>query len=306
MKILFITWTRIGDAVLSTGVLHELTRRHPEAEITVVCGPLAESLFANVPCLKRVIALKKKPLNAHWFGLWRKVVGTRWDLVVDLRRSLTSYVVRAVKRCVLGPTDDTQHRVAWLPTVIGLNAPLNPTLWINEAQHAAAVRLVTDDAPVLAIAPIAAKAEKTWSAEKFATLVEKLLKPGGSCAGWRVLVVAGPGEEAQFQSLLTAIPQDRLTLLTGHADLLMVAAALARARLFIGNDSGLTHLAAAAGIPVMALFGPTNPAHYGPWSDRACVVEAPLAGGARRINDLSVETVAAAAAKMVAHFKCAE
>ena len=219
MNILFISWTRIGDAVLSTGVLSELIRRHPDAKITVVCGPLAATLFANVPGLTRVISLPKRLLNLHWLSLWLQVVGQSWGLVVDLRRSLTAYTVLAKQRRILGRTDQTQHRVAWLPSIIGLAAPLNPHLWISDSQHARAAEM------------------------------------------------------------------------TGHPDLLVVAAVLARATLYIGNDSGLTHIAAAVDVPTLALFGPTNPQHYGPWSPHARVVDAPLVDGVRSIAELSVGTV---------------
>jgi lipopolysaccharide export system permease protein len=57
MRILFITSTRIGDAVLSTGVLGHLIDRHPEARTTVVCGPAPASLFEALPNLERVIAI---------------------------------------------------------------------------------------------------------------------------------------------------------------------------------------------------------------------------------------------------------
>jgi heptosyltransferase III len=298
VNILFISWTRIGDAVLSTGVLHELTRRHPDAKITVVCGPLAASLFANVPGLERVIALRKRGLNLHWFSLWRQVVGQRWDLVLDLRRSLTAYVLRAKQRRILGRTDNTQHRVAWLPTIIGLSAPLNPHLWISLAQRALAEKILPDGARTLAIAPIAARPDKTWSAENFASLVGMLRAEGGLCQGWRVLMLAGPGEEAQFKPLIDAVPASALVLVTGQPDLLVVAAALARSDLYIGNDSGLTHMAAAVGVPTLALFGPTNPQHYGPWGEYACVVEAPLVEGRRDMAGLRVEAVAEAARQM--------
>jgi ADP-heptose:LPS heptosyltransferase len=299
VKILFISWTRIGDAVLSTGLLHELTRRHPDAETTVVCGPLAQTLFANVPGLTRVIALRKQSLNAHWFKLWREVVGEKWDLVIDLRRSLTSYVLRVKDRRILGATDNSQHRVAWLPRLIDSAAPLDPHLWISEAQTAAAEKLLPDGAPILAISPVAARAEKTWSDANYAAFAQRML--AGPCTGWRVLLAAGPGEEKQFPALIAAVPPERLTLMTDQPDLLVVAAALKRARLYLGNDSGLTHLAAATRIPTVALFGPTNPAHYGPWGAQCRVIEAPEVDGARRIENLTVDAVVSGVAEIIQH-----
>ena len=82
MKILFITATRLGDAVLSTGALDELIRRYPGAEITVACGPLVAGLFASAPGVKKVIALKKGPFAGHWVKLARETLGEKWDVVI--------------------------------------------------------------------------------------------------------------------------------------------------------------------------------------------------------------------------------
>ena len=116
------------------------------------------------------------------------------------------------------------------------------------------------------------------------------------------MVVAGPGEESQFKPLIDAIPAEACVLVTNQPDLLVVAAMLARCDLFIGNDSGLMHIAAATGLPTMALFGPTNPNHFGPWGEKSCVLEAPLVSGQRAITGLSVESVAMAVHEMLSKF----
>ena len=85
MRILFITSTRIGDAVLSTGLLDHLIRQHPGAKVVVACGPAAEGVFARMPNRAWTIVLAKRRFRLHWLELWRQVAGTRWDLVVDLR-----------------------------------------------------------------------------------------------------------------------------------------------------------------------------------------------------------------------------
>ena len=101
MRILFITSTRVGDAVISTGILAHLLRQHPAARVTVVCGPVAEGVFARMPQLERLIVLAKRKYSLHWWDLLRLVVPRRWDLVVDLRGSATAYVLRAGRRLVL-------------------------------------------------------------------------------------------------------------------------------------------------------------------------------------------------------------
>jgi ADP-heptose:LPS heptosyltransferase len=303
VNILFITATRIGDAILSTGVLRELIHRHPDARITVACGPLARTLFAEVPGLARVIVLAKRPLALHWLALWQDARAVRWDLIVDLRRSLVPFVLRKVKRHTLGPTDPSKHRVAFLPSVLGVETALAPHLWIANRHHERARALVPDGPPVIAVAPVAARPEKTWPAERFAALLANLTGSGGPCADWRVLLVGGPGEEETAAPIAAALPPARTISFIGERDLLAVAAVLARCRLFVGNDSGLSHLAAAAGAPTLALFGPTDPLHYAPWGDHCCVVEAPLANGQRLMSAITVEAVSTAVGKMLSHLE---
>ena len=66
MKILFITSTRIGDAVLSSGLLADLAVRYPSARITVACGPAAAPLFAAAPRVERIIVMHKGHISAEF------------------------------------------------------------------------------------------------------------------------------------------------------------------------------------------------------------------------------------------------
>ena len=93
--------------------------------------------------------------------------------------------------------------------------------------------------------------------------------------------------------LLAALPE--AIDLVGRLSLPEVAACLARCALFAGNDSGLMHLAASAGAPTLGLFGPTSATEYAPAGPRAAAVLSPNA----RIEDLSVETAVAAAARLI-------
>ncbi len=100
MRILFVTATRIGDAVLSTGLADYLLRTHPEARITVACGPVAAGVFQRMPRREATLIVDKRRFDLHWLGLWRRTAGMAWDLVVDLRGSALS-LLRAKKRTVM-------------------------------------------------------------------------------------------------------------------------------------------------------------------------------------------------------------
>src|SRR5690348_9739575 len=95
MNILFVTATRIGDAVLSTGLLSHLVETRSAARFTIAAGPVAAPLFAGVPGLERVIVVEKRAASLHWVQLWARVAARRWDLVVDLRGSALAWLLRA-------------------------------------------------------------------------------------------------------------------------------------------------------------------------------------------------------------------
>jgi heptosyltransferase-3 len=175
-QILFITSTRIGDAVLSTGILNHIHSAHKDAEVTIVCGPLCTSLFEGYPNLKEIIALKKEKRNMHWVKLWGRVVSTKWDMVIDLRDSAVSRLIFAKKRYIASRQIDKQaHKVEQAAQLIGQrdNIPA-PKLWFTSAQLNRAKSLLGDDQrPVLAIGPTANWIGKTWPKERFAELLEK-------------------------------------------------------------------------------------------------------------------------------------
>jgi ADP-heptose:LPS heptosyltransferase len=85
-------------------------------------------------------------------------------------------------------------------------------------------------------------------------------------------VLGAPGDHHVMDSLRHVVLKTRLIDLVGKTDLLTAYACLKRASLFIGNDSGLMHLAAAAGAPTLGLFGPSDERHYAPWGPATRVV----------------------------------
>jgi heptosyltransferase-3 len=275
MKILFITSTRLGDGVLSTGALNHFIRTYPEAEITVICGPLVAGLFEQAPRVVRVIAIKKERYALHWFKLWRETVGTKWDIVVDLRNSAVSRLVFAKKRYVWGKQDQQRHKVEQIADVINVTPPPAPTLWFDDGTINKAALLVPAGSPVLAIAPVANWPAKTWPAENFIALINKLTAEGSILPQARVAIFAAPGEEQVAYKVLNAMPLERRIDMIGKVSPVVAAAALQRCTLYIGNDSGLTHCAAAVGTPTLALFGPGWPQLYRPWGDRAAYVSTP-------------------------------
>jgi len=273
MRILFITSTRIGDAVLSSGLLAHLVAQHPGARISVACGPAPAPLFAALPGLERVIALKKAPLGGHWLKLWGETLPFPWHTVVDLRRTALTWLVLARRRYRLGREVPGMHKVRQYARLLGLeDNPPSPQVWTNANAEALAGTLIPDGPPVLALCPTANWPGKQWRAGNFAALAHRLTGSSGPLAGARLAVFAGPGERDRALPVLEAVPKARRIDLAGTIDLPTAHACLARAALFVGNDSGLMHLAAATGVPTLGLFGPSRDELYAPWGDNAAVV----------------------------------
>ncbi|MBF0247671.1 MAG: glycosyltransferase family 9 protein, partial [Alphaproteobacteria bacterium] len=259
-RILFITSNRLGDAALSTGVLAHMLERHPGARVTVVCGPVPAGLFQGVPGLERIIELPKRKHSLHWWDMWFQCVPRLWEAVVDLRNAPLSYLLAAKRQIHLGKANKKyDHRVTAMGSLVGrADDPPAPRLWTLPEHDAEALRLIPDGAPVLALGPTANWSGKTWPAERFAELALRLTGDGGILPGGRVAVIAHSSEREMAQPVLDALPKDRLLNLVGDAPLLTIAACIRRSALYIGNDSGLMHVAATAGAPTLGLFGPSR------------------------------------------------
>jgi lipopolysaccharide heptosyltransferase III len=276
MRFLFVTATRIGDAVLSTGLLSHLIQRYPGARLTIAAGPVAAPLFAAVPGLERLLPVHKRRGGLHWLALYARVAARRWDLVVDLRGSALAWLVRAGERRVTAKGDPGEHRVRQLGRLFDLDPPPSPVLWTAPDHERAAEALLPPGPPILAVGPAANWRGKQWRAERFAELAARLTGAAGVLPGARVAVMAAAHERAQAAPLLAAMPSARVIDLVGRTDLLTAAAALRRCALFIGNDTGLMHIAAAAGTPTLGLFGPSPVEHYAPWGRCTAVARTSL------------------------------
>ncbi|NWH09297.1 MAG: glycosyltransferase family 9 protein [Alphaproteobacteria bacterium] len=275
MRILFVTSTRIGDAVLSTGLMDHLVKAHPGCRITVACGPAAAPLFAEAPFIDRVIVMQKRRRSGHWVDLWRQTIFTRWDKTVDLRGSALTWLLRTNRHIVAGKGNGKEHRLVQLGRAMGLAEPPLPRIVVSEATRAKARTLMAGSQPIIALGPTANWWGKQWPAERFASAIARLTGRTGPLAGARIAVFGAPSERAMAEPLLGAMPKDLTIDLIGKVSLLEAFACLERATLFLGNDSGLMHLAAAAGVPTAGLFGPSPEAVYAPFGPRCIAVRGP-------------------------------
>jgi ADP-heptose:LPS heptosyltransferase len=293
LKILFIGPSYIGDAVITTGLIDHLLRQYPAARLTIACGSTAAPLFRAVPNLDRVIPMVKSGKIGHWLSLWQQVVGTHWDMVVDLRGSGLAWFLRARKRHIYRARRD-MHRTQAVAATLGLRDLPPPLIWTTSEEDAAARGLLPPGAPVIALGPTGNWPPKLWPADRFVELVRRLTAPDAPLPNARIVVLAAAHERPIVEPLLAALPPERTIDLVGRLSLTGVCAVLKRATLFIGNDSGPLNLAVASGIPAVGLFGPTRGV-FGPavgpipapWAPKAAAIRPPEA--AAIVRDTPIE-----------------
>ncbi|MEN9709744.1 MAG: hypothetical protein RIQ68_2152, partial [Pseudomonadota bacterium] len=253
MKVLLIGNTRIGDFILSSGLIAYLLDTYPDLRLTIACGYSCEPLTRHIPRVERVIPMHKKPLNKHWLDLWHEVRDTHWDLIIDLRNSFVSRFAR--KKQVyrrIRPTGKL-HKVEEAAYVLGLDPVPNPKIWISDEHRAYARALIPDNETVIGIGPGASHLFKRWPAENFAELCERLIATDGPYPGAKIALIGSPNERAPAQVIFDRLPENRVIDLMRDTDLLQAAAVIEHLTLYIGNDNGLMHMSAALGTRTIGL-----------------------------------------------------
>ena len=267
MKILIICSNLIGDTILSTGVFDFLLKKYPDAKFTFVIGPTAKPLLLNFKSIERIITVKKNKFNSHWIEILRKCSGYKWDIVIDFRSSFLSFFLKKNKAYVFKKLKN-MHHVEQLNKSLGFDcSKLYVDTNLNEEKKAASI--INKNNKYLVVFPGGNWQPKIWSAENYNKLIKKLLSYNESI---RFLLVGSDLErDMYYKKIVNEINEELVIDLFGKS-LTLTAAYMKISNLFVGNDSGLMHLAVACKLPTIALFGPTNDIVYGPFGKNNLVI----------------------------------
>jgi ADP-heptose:LPS heptosyltransferase len=312
----------LGDTLLAFLALGALRRVWPDAQVTLVAR--ADTL-ALVRAARLADAAYSYDLPA-WSGLWseapdgdpllRAVVGGA-EVVVAWLPDPNGSIARAlsalgVARCVIAPGrppasgphsqslararagagQQPEHVACYLLRTLaplGIGGPILPgpflVTGIEEACGGQGARALAGER-VVALHPGSGGAAKCWPPERFAEVARRL-----RAAGYAPLVVEGPADAERVAAMHEALGGAPVPVARGLA-VEALAALLARCAAYVGNDSGVSHLAGLVGCPTLALFGPSDPALWAPVGPRVRVLRAPSAGtGVPRMSDLDEEAV---------------
>ena len=277
-KILVFSFSFIGDAVLSTAVIQPLRAHFHDSHITFLVGPRAFDLFTTEPNIDATVVYDNRGEHAGWKGRLRLIKTLRlgkFDVVVNLRDSFVARCIRSEHWGMIRG-DGNRHAVTRYLEALqkhGVDtADAHPHLQLTEDEQAAAHRFLieagqTSERMLIGIHPGGNWEYKLWDAKNYAqlasTLVEKL--------NASILLFAGPNErELQTQ---VAKMMDVSPILVKTDDLRQLAALISACDVYIGNDTGPMHIAAAVDTPVISLFGSTNHIRSGPYGDKHAVIQ---------------------------------
>ena len=289
-KALIITLSNIGDLVMTTPLMEAVYTLMPDKSIDVLGDARSSELLRNAPYVSTIFNRNKMGGLEQQFNLFKSLRVQRYDLIVDLRTFFLPYLLRAQHKFIKrkGLRDDV-HSVEESYSCLRSAGKFpddipDCKIYLSESDIEKTKKL-TRDLPKgrwLIIGPGANWPGKKWPANRFGALVEKALELKLFEA---VLVVGGPNDLSENLAVdLSGLP---VLDLRGKTDLTLVAAVLSKATLFIGNDSGLGHIASAVGVRTITLFGPGVPHRYRPWGKRGEVIVAPY----ENLDNLQWKTV---------------
>lgn len=288
-NILLITLSNIGDAIMTTPVMEALHAKYPRAQMDIVTDRRSVELFEHCPYRGTLFLRDKQQGWRGTFALLRQLRRTHYDLVVDLRTDGLAWLLRARRRlgrhgCKRTGRHAVEHHMAVIARREHITVIPPVCIWLSNAEQRFAQQALSalPGSRWLALAPGARWEPKRWPARHFITLANELQPEFDA-----VVLLGSTADAACCRELAAALSLPCLDL-AGRTTLLQAGALLQQARLFIGNDSGPGHLAAAAGIPTLTLFGPGDPPRYRPWNPQGRWLQSP--GG--RMADLSPDTVA--------------
>lgn len=278
-KILLVSLSNIGDAVMTLPVLDRLKTAYPGASITVISGPRPQELFRAAAGVSRVIVYDKHCSLRRKIAFIRSLRRERFDLVVDLRKSI--FGMFAGGRLVLRPVSSAgkhsvQRHLARLGRQAGAGASTAGSIRPAESDLRAVSALLAGLAPaagpLIVCSPGARSQTKRWPQERWEELIVRI------CSRMKAQVVlVGDNDDAALnrqiaQAVEKQLPGAAVADLSGRTSLMQLACLLQRCAALITNDSANMHLASYLDRPVVAVFGPTDDALYGPWSSRSRLV----------------------------------
>jgi len=278
-EILVISLSNIGDVILTFPVLDILKKDFPLANLSVVIGPKAKSLLKGNPFIDNLYIFNKTQSllqNFHWILALRK---TYFDLIVDLRNTAIPLMLPHRHRTTLFKTRGVgihmkDKHLKRLKSVYDYSQETldHDLLFVSTGDKMFVHQLIEKDLnggqDFILVSPGAANHDKRWTAEGFRDICQHFSEKHNLG-----IVFAGDENDQKVIDDISSKINCKFASLCGKISLIQLSYLIKISRLVFSNDSAPMHLASYLNIPVVSVFGPTNPLNYGPWGARGAYVK---------------------------------
>ena len=288
-KILIISLSNIGDAIMTTPVLMALHEHYPEAVVDIVGDQRSSEIFKHCPFRGEIFNKQKNRFLRGVPALLKTLWIQSYDLIVDIRTDGLAYLLPAGKRYTkfnrkLNKKATGPHAVQAHMGIISeiyQGDPPHCHVWLSEAEEKFAEEALGQyyGKRLLGLGTGANADVKIWPKENYLSLVEK------TGNDFDAIVFLGDSRDKERSDFISSQVNKPCINLCGITTILQAVAVQQCLRLFIGNDSGLGHMASAVGIPTITIFGIGEPDSYRPWGEKALW----LVGEKQKIEEVSVD-----------------
>ncbi|MGI6092251.1 MAG: lipopolysaccharide heptosyltransferase II [Negativicutes bacterium] len=307
-RILVINLMYIGDLLFATPLLRTLRANYPEAEIVLLADKKNCDVVRYNPHISELIAIDKKGYHnklKNYLGVIADIRRRQFDLVINLHRNERASAIAAFSGAkkiigfsakgfgfffdkVVHERTDIHQVDAYMETLkaVGVKRIDNQGLemWVDEKSQKKADEIwqyhfpdtsgnlrSSPKTPVIGINTGGSWPTKRWTKSGFANLADKIL-----ASGYGVVFFGGPMDKEDVEEILSLMVErdsPQLVLLTGKTTLLEMAALANKCTAFISGDSGPMHIAVSQKVPVIAIFGPSDPLRYAPYGQKKSVIK---------------------------------
>jgi heptosyltransferase-2 len=302
-RILVRSTNWVGDAILTTPAVRAVRKNFPEAKVTILAKPWVAPVFYNNPDIDHIMVYDSEGKHNGWSGkvrLSRSLRKGKFDLAVLLQNAFEAALLAYLAGipCRLGYKTDGRHLllthgVALAPRIkevheteyylgilegVGLRwdgRELTLKVSTKERREAEALlseHRVKDGRPLVGVSPGATYGPaKRWFPERFAALCDRLQESSDAC----IVILGGPDDAAAGDQVCRSMKVPPVNF-CGKTTLRQAVSIIESCHLFVTNDSGLMHVAAALDIPLVAIFGSTNPVTTGPSGSKSHIIRVPM------------------------------
>ena len=287
-RILYITLSNLGDAMMALPAFDFLRRECPGAKITVIAAPRTKCIFENHPDVNRLLVFDKHAALREKIQLFFKLKKEKFDMVVDLKNTFYRWGIAAryknpawLKYPTWAYHASQQHLLKAIMALKGSMVEQEEFLGIHSRRNpsfiAAQDRLSADELlkihhlkkedEIVLVVPGSRSELKKWSVGGYAEVIEVLRQRYGF-----FVVLVGEKSEQPFIQEIIQETQGKVIDLSGQTTFGSLCSLILRSRLIVANDSGVLQIASYLDRPVVGIYGPTDYRRYGPWSKQGMVV----------------------------------